>query len=61
MATEVPSGRPNLTVTREPVGPAVAGTKGSAGDRALMDAVVVVGVAWLILALLALSLRAHNI
>lgn len=61
MATEQPTGSPHLNVTREPVGPKVAGGKGSTGDQALMDAVIIVGVAWVILALLMFSLRAHNV
>ena len=61
MPTEVVSGRPDLNVSRDPVGPVVAGGKGTPGDQALMDAVVIVGIAWVILILLALSLRSHNI
>jgi hypothetical protein len=53
-------GRP-ITTTREPVGPKNAGSKGSPGDQALMDAVTIVLIAWLILALLGFSLRRHNI
>ena len=58
---ESPSGRPNLTVTREPVGPKTAGSKGSTGDQALMDAVAVVIIAWVLLFLIMFSLRMHNI
>lgn len=47
--------------TREPVGPKTAGDKGSVGDMAVMDAVMIVGAAWLILFLLAFSLRRHNV
>jgi len=53
-------GRP-ITTTREPVGPKNAGSKGSPGDVALMDAVMIVGIAWAILFLLFFSLRRHNI
>jgi hypothetical protein len=53
-------GQPIVT-TREPVGPKTAGDKGSPGDVALMDAVMIVGAAWLLLFLLAFSLRRHNI
>jgi len=60
MATEQHT-QPRLAVTREPVGPVTPGSKGSPGDKALMDAVVIVGIAWVILIFLALSLRAHNI
>ena len=59
MATEQLSGRPNLVVSRAPVGPAIPGEKGSVGDKALMDAVLIVGIAWAILLLLCFSLRSH--
>lgn len=61
LAKEDPSGRPNLTVSREPVGPKNAGDKGSPGDVALMDCLKIIGGAWIILALLLWSLRSHNI
>lgn len=35
--------------------------KGSIGDKALMDAVIIVAVAWLFLIFLAYSLRHHNV
>lgn len=35
--------------------------KGSIGDKALMDAVILVGLCWLFLLFLAYSLRHHNI
>lgn len=35
--------------------------KGSIGDQAFMDAVIVIAVAWLILFALAFSLRSHNV
>jgi len=60
-AVDDAGGSPNLNVTRQPVGPSVPGAKGTAGDKALMDGVVIVGIAWAILFLLAFSLRAHNI
>jgi len=53
-------GNPIVT-TREPVGPKTAGDKGTPGDMAVMDAVMIVGAAWLILFLLAFSLRRHNV
>lgn len=53
-------GRPIVT-TREPVGPKNAGSKGSVGDTALMDAVAIVLAAWVLLFLLSFSLRKHNI
>lgn len=59
---EMPTGRPNLTVSREPVGSnkSSMATK-SIGDQALMDAVVIVAIAWLILFSFSFSLRHHNI
>lgn len=53
-------GNPIVT-TREPVGPKKAGDKGSMGDRALMDAVIIVAAAWVVLIALAFSLHRHNI
>lgn len=53
-------GQPIVT-TREPVGPKTAGDKGTPGDMAVMDAVMIVGAAWVILFLLAFSLRRHNV
>lgn len=63
MGKEAPSTRPDLVVSREPVGPkdATKGGKGSNGEQAFNDAVMMVGVAWLILVLLVISLRSHNI
>lgn len=51
----------NLVTTREPVGPKTVGSKGSVGDVALMDAIAIVIGAWVVLFLLAFSLRKHNI
>jgi hypothetical protein len=50
-----------ISTTREPVGPKNAGSKGSPGDVALMDAVAIVLIAWVVLFLLGFSLRRHNI
>lgn len=50
-----------LVTTREPVGPKTSGSKGSVGDVALMDAIAIVIGAWVLLFLLAFSLRHHNI
>lgn len=50
-----------IVTTREPAGPKTAGDKGTPGDMAVMDAVMIVGAAWLILFFLAFSLRRHNI
>lgn len=50
-----------IKTTNEPVGPKNAGSKGSPGDVALMDAIAVVLGAYVILFLLMFSLRRHNI
>lgn len=50
-----------INMTREPVGPKNAASKGSVGDVALMDALIIVGVAWAILFMLTFSLRRHNV
>lgn len=61
MATEDERvGRP-IQTTREPVGPKNAASKGSTGDQALMDAVMIVVAAWVLLFFLGLSLRKHNV
>ena len=49
-----------LKVTNQPVGPKNAASKGSVGDTALMDAVAVVIGAWIVVFLIAFSLRRHN-
>jgi predicted metal-binding membrane protein len=53
-------GRP-ISMTREPVGPKNAASKGSIGDTALKDGLIIVGCAWAVLFLLMFSLRRHNI
>ena len=60
---EAPSERKDLVVSREPVGPnsVEKGGRGSNGDQAFKDAVMIVAVAWLVLVFLVLSLRTHNI
>lgn len=50
-----------IKTSREPVGPKRAGAKGSVGDQAVMDAIVIVGCAWAVLLGLAWTLRKHNI
>lgn len=50
-----------LKTSNEPVGPKRAGDKGTIGDQALMDAIVIVVIAWAVLLVLAFSLRRHNI
>lgn len=47
--------------TREPQGPKTAASKGSLGDQALMDAVAIIVVCWVLLFLLTFSLRRHNV
>ena len=60
MRTE-PEGAPRLATSREPSGPKRKGDKGTIGDQAVMDAVVIIGVAWFVLVLLVITLRRHNI
>lgn len=60
MTEESRVGNP-IVMTREPAGPKRGGDKGTVGDMAVMDAVIIVGVAWLVLFFLAVSLRRHNI
>lgn len=50
-----------LVTSREPVGPVHAGDKGGLGDQALMDALLIVGACWVVIALLTFSLRGFNI
>lgn len=50
-----------IQMTREPSGPKRAGDKGTPGDVALMDAVMLVGACWLFLFFLFFSLRRHNV
>jgi hypothetical protein len=61
MATEDDRVGRTIQTTREPVGPKTAGSKGSVGDTALMDAIAIVIGAWVLLFLIAFSLRHHNI
>jgi hypothetical protein len=60
MTEDERQGRP-ISVSREPVGPNNAASKGSVGDVALMDAIYIVGAAWVVLFLLSFSLRRHNV
>jgi hypothetical protein len=50
-----------LVVSREPKGPKRSGDKGTMGDQALMDALVIVVAAWVVLLLLGFSLRRYNV
>lgn len=61
MVTESDRVGRSIQTTREPVGPKGPGSKGSPGDKALMDAVAIVLIAWVILFLLGFSLRRHNV
>lgn len=61
MATENDRVGRSILTEREPVGPKNAGSKGSPGDVALMDAVAIVVVAWVVLFLLWFTLRRHNV
>jgi hypothetical protein len=61
MATEDERLGGDLKVTREPKGPKRTGDRGTVGDQALMDALIIVLVAWAVIFFLAFSLRRHNI
>jgi hypothetical protein len=61
MVTEQDHVSRQIVTSREPVAPKTAGDKGSTGDQALMDAVLIVVGAWALLFLLAFSLRKHNV
>lgn len=50
-----------IKVSQEPSGPKRAGDKGTIGDQAVMDSVLIVGIAWVVLFGLMYSLRRHNI
>jgi len=50
----------NIKTSREPEGPKNAASKGSIGDKALMDAIIIVLAAWVILFFLGFSLRSHT-
>ena len=59
---EAVGGPPNLATSREPVSPTKRNKEDrSVGAQALNDALIMVGVAWLILLFLAFTLRTHNI
>lgn len=61
MATEDSRVGNPLVTSREPVGPKNAKSKGSVGDQALMDSLIIIGAAWLVLFMLMFSLRRHNV
>lgn len=52
---------PSLVTSREPVGVQGPGAKGGVGDKAVMDAVIIVLAAWAVLGFLVFSLRRHNV
>lgn len=59
---EPTKGPPVLATSREPVAAKTsAGKPDSVGDIALRDAVIMIVIAWLIVFLLAYSLRSYNI
>lgn len=60
MATETEP-RVDLVTSREPKGPKRAGDKGTMGDFAFQDALLIVIIAWAVLFFLAFSLRSSNV
>ena len=50
-----------LVVSRKPKAPKNSKSKGSVGDVALMDSLIIIGAAWLVLFFLYGSLRHHNV
>lgn len=50
-----------LVTKREPEGVVQPGDPGSVGDKALIDALIIVAASWLVLFFLVLSLRRFNI
>ncbi len=55
------NGPPDLATSKEPVASKNRGTPTTVGNIALNDALLLVGLAWLVLILLYVSLRSHNI
>jgi hypothetical protein len=51
----------NLKLTNEPSGPVKAGDKGSIGDQAFKDAVLIVCICWAIVFATVFSLRRHSL
>jgi hypothetical protein len=51
----------NLKTSNEPSGPIKAGDKGSVGDQAFKDAVLIVGICWVIVFFTIFSLRRHSL
>lgn len=52
---------PTLATSREPKGPIKSGAPGGIGDQALMDAIGLIVISWVVLLLLGFSLRTFNI
>lgn len=61
VATEQEQVNNILMTSREPKVKAQGGDKGSVGDQALMDAVLILAAAWLLLVLLGFSVRGSNV
>lgn len=61
MVSEVENKTSPLTLKREPKAPKRAGDPGSIGDQALKDAITIILIGWVLLFLLAFSLRKHNV
>ena len=61
MVTEPNSKTGPLTVSKEPVKQPRAGQPGSIGDQAVKDVVTMIIIAWVLLFLLAFSLRKYNV
>jgi len=55
------STKPSLVTHNEPRGPQTATGPGSVGQVAVMDAVLIIGIAWILLALLWFSLRRYTV
>ncbi len=53
--------RPVLFASREPKGPAKPSDKGSLGDQALTDAMIILVACWVALFILAWTLRKYNV
>lgn len=60
MAKDLGAVSPHLVTSREPTDE-VKGSAKSVGDQAFNDAVVIIAIAWVVLFLLAFTLRRHNI
>jgi hypothetical protein len=61
MGTENERVGADLTVSREPKGPKRSGDKGTVGDQAVMDAIIIIGICWLVVFSVWFSLRSHNV